>query len=53
MYKLRPFVLFQNLPSDVYKTQNVEGNSRQPEIPFRSLGGADIINQQIEFLKIF
>lgn len=53
MYKLSPFVLFQNWHPNVYKTQNIEGNSRWPEIPFWSLGGADLIRRWIEFLKIF
>lgn len=53
MYKLSPFFLFQNLPSDVYKAQNTEGNSRQTEFPFKSLGSVDLTHQWIEFLKIF
>lgn len=53
MYKLCLFALYQNSPSGVYKTQNIEGNSRWPEIPFRSLGGVNLLYQWIEFLKIF
>ena len=47
MYKLSPFVLLQNLPSDVYNTQNIEVNSRRPENPFRSLGGVNRILENI------